>query len=578
MKNTQLIKYKSKAFLLFTFLALCNTTLSDELKAVKKWPKDIQDTKFPLILKKNKFPILSGFLKINTPLIRYNSTKTNFKTKIKTYNSEPGEQRLNLLKQVRSYPVITAKRKVLIAGAGLSGLGAAYELMKKGYEVKIFEVDNSHVGGRARTLRFGNGLYGEAGAMRIPTAHKLVREYAKEFGLQLRLFNQSGAFKRTRGVTVKANEDPEDIKIKALYNLTPEESKSRVANFWDKTIQKELSQLSKEELKDLSSLSPKSPKVIALSRRSLYQALVDEGLSQEARLLLGTSWGIETTLPFSLDEHLREEIEGVWMEDLHEIVGGTDRLPTEFSKDMRSVIHSGREVLRIERPTQDKVVVYHKGQGGDVAKEEGDWLVCTLPLGVLSRIEIEPKFSNSKMDAIRRVNYDFATKVLAVTKNRFWELNDGIYGGGTTWDGPLGSTWYPSDNMDKKDLMVSQNPSTLLASYSWGDIAQDMDTVPEKDLHKLVVSELAKVHPILKAHPEYVQYVKRWSWGTYPWSSGAYAFFRPGEHVDYHQALVEPEDRVLLAGEHTSLIHSWMEGALESSLRVADHILKSKNK
>ena len=76
---------------------------------------------------------------------------------------------------------------------------------------------------------------------------------------------------------------------------------------------------------------------------------------------------------------------------------------------------------------------------------EGDFLLCTLPFPVLSRIAVEPKFSGPKGRAIRELNYDSSTEVLAVAWRRFWEADDGIYGGGTFADLPTGTTYYPPD-------------------------------------------------------------------------------------------------------------------------------------
>lgn len=75
----------------------------------------------------------------------------------------------------------------------------------------------------------------------------------------------------------------------------------------------------------------------------------------------------------------------------------------------------------------------------------GNWLICTVPLSVMRRIRICPALSPEKADAIRRVIYDSSTKVLALTRRRFWETDDGIYGGGSVSDGSLGSAWYASD-------------------------------------------------------------------------------------------------------------------------------------
>lgn len=78
---------------------------------------------------------------------------------------------------------------------------------------------------------------------------------------------------------------------------------------------------------------------------------------------------------------------------------------------------------------------------------------------------------------------------------------------------------------------------------------------------------LSHLHPQV-ARGGLIENTVRWSWDTFKWSSGAFAWFQPGQHTALHKDLITPEGRIFLAGEHTSLDHTWMQGALESAQRA----------
>jgi monoamine oxidase len=90
---------------------------------------------------------------------------------------------------------------VVILGAGIAGLCAAYELEQRGWTTTILEAERHHVGGRVRTVRFSDGQYSEFGAMRIPEKHNWTLHYARQFGLQLRPFviENDAAYYHVRG-------------------------------------------------------------------------------------------------------------------------------------------------------------------------------------------------------------------------------------------------------------------------------------------------------------------------------------------------------------------------------------------
>ncbi|HEY0337718.1 MAG TPA: FAD-dependent oxidoreductase, partial [Burkholderiales bacterium] len=202
------------------------------------------------------------------------------------------------------------------------------------------------------------------------------------------------------------------------------------------------------------------------------------------------------------------------------------------------------------------------------------FVLCTLPCPVLARIDVRPRLSGPKQRAIRQLNYDSSTKVLAITSRRFWESDDGIYGGGTYTDLPTGTTWYPANNAEAKDPRVSKGPGVLLASYTWGQSARRLASLPHKERSSLVLRHLAGVHAQL-AEANLVQQTASWSWDNHPFAGGAFAWFMPGQHTALHRHIIAPEGRIYFAGEHASLAHTWMQGALDSALRAVQEMLEA---
>jgi monoamine oxidase len=92
-------------------------------------------------------------------------------------------------------------RKVVILGAGVAGLLAAWELENAGYETEVLEAAH-RIGGRSLTLRHGDlvdevgnrqtckfdddpSLYFNAGPSRIPHEHRTIIEYCRRLDVPL---------------------------------------------------------------------------------------------------------------------------------------------------------------------------------------------------------------------------------------------------------------------------------------------------------------------------------------------------------------------------------------------------------
>jgi monoamine oxidase len=479
----------------------------------------------------------------------------------------------NALPALAAVPDPRSPLLVVIVGAGLAGLVSAYELEKRGHRVTILEADTRHVGGRVRTLRFADGLYGEAGAMRVPARHALTRHYIGEFGLPLRNFVSSNpqAYYFLRGERQRKSDV---AKLNRLYALREDERDKTPDDFFEQSIGRVLKSLSAAEGKDLSEVTPATARIRALDQQSLQQLAESAGLSAEAIEFMATASGNEALMLSAATETLREELLEVWSQGFDEIVGGTDRLAAAFASRLRSKPRMGCEVVTLTQSADGRVAGAVYRERGVEKRVEGDFLLCTLPSPVLSRIVVEPEMSGPKWRAIRQLNYDSSTKVLAVARRRFWETDDGIYGGGTFTDLPIATAYYPSDNAQAKNPAVSRGPGVMLASYSWGQAARRLASLDHPARAAVVLRHLARVHRHLR-EPGIVRETRSWSWDNHPLSGGAFAWFMPGQHTSLYADLIRPEGRLHFAGEHASLTHTWMQGALESGLRATREMLEA---
>ena len=263
---------------------------------------------------------------------------------------------------------------------------------------------------------------------------------------------------------------------------------------------------------------------------------------------------MEALLGSALTEHLREEELGLWTQGFDEIVGAwTDCPPASRPGSSRNRAWARRSFAWSKIRRAVAAAIYRDRDNRPV-RVEGDFILCTLPFPVVTRLEVEPAFSEAKQRAIRELGYDSATKVLAVTRRRFWEQEEGIFGGGTYTDLPTATTWYPSDNATARDPKVSTAPAVFLASYSWGQTARRLATLPHTQRSALAPHPPRPVHPQLARAGE-VRRTASWSWDNHRWSGGAFAWFMPGQWSALHRHVVAPEERIHLRGARFPVSH-----------------------
>ncbi len=147
-------------------------------------------------------------------------------------------------------------------------------------------------------------------------------------------------------------------------------------------------------------------------------------------------------------------------------------------------------------------------------------------------------------------------------RQRIWEKDDGIVGGATVTDLPVRRLNYPTPD-------PSIERGVLLASYTWGQDALQWGAMDEETRLEEALDDVARIHPGIR---DVYETGASHAWYSDRWARGAFAMFAPEQQTELQPAIVQPEGRVLFAGEHCSLYHAWIQGALESGIRAARQI------
>jgi monoamine oxidase len=213
-------------------------------------------------------------------------------------------------------------------------------------------------------------------------------------------------------------------------------------------------------------------------------------------------------------------------------------------------------------------VTWSDTTSGAVEQAQADWCLCTIPLSILSQIEMD--VGAPMAAAIAAVPYAAAVKIGLQFRRRFWETDEAIYGGISYTDLPISMIGYPATGY------LSQGKGVLLGAYTFGTYAYEFTSLsPEERIAKAVAFG-AQIHPQYEQEFENGVAV---GWHRVPSNMGCYGMWTDAARAAHYKNLCAIDGRIVLAGEHASYIPAWQEGAVLSSLdaitRLHERVMKS---
>ncbi|HET9031899.1 MAG TPA: flavin monoamine oxidase family protein [Dokdonella sp.] len=468
---------------------------------------------------------------------------------------------------------------VLILGAGLAGMVAAFELRKAGYSVQVLEY-NDRAGGRNWTLRGGDrytelggetqhcefdpGLYINPGPWRLPYHHRGILGYCKQFGIPLEPFIQTNYNAFQHSSKAFGGKPQRYRAVRADYHGHIGELLAKVTN--DGGLDAEVSKEDQQKL--LASLQWWG----ALDKNYKYTKGIEScdrrGFNRDPGG--GLSARPELSTPTSLADLLDSELWGALpIGDIYELqqsllqpVGGMGRIGEAFARELGPLIRYRAKVVDIDQDDSGVRVSFEdSGTPGSRHQASADWCVCTIPLSILGEMPI--KVGQPMAAAIAAVPYASSVKIGLQFKRRFWEQDDQIFGGISYTDLPIGNISYPSDGFQGSGKAV------LLGGYMYGPDAMRFTAMTPAQRIREAVIQGSQIHPQYPAEFDNGISV---AWHRSPFTLGCFGMWTEAMREQHYDNLCAFDGRIVLAGEHASYLPAWQEGAVTSAHDAIDRL------
>ncbi|ASV29191.1 flavin monoamine oxidase family protein [Maribacter cobaltidurans] len=449
-------------------------------------------------------------------------------------------------------PKLSGKsKKIIVAGAGISGLCCAYELTKKGHDVTVLEA-SGRSGGAVLSVHDGlaDGLYADFGAENFTMpGYKNYWKYIEEFKLTaLPYHHREDRLVRIDGVwhTEKMLDEIRKNKVAQLGGFNRTELKFLKSN---PISNLQLLYLEPYFEKFTAEYQPFGIGYDHLENVPLSQIYEQAGASKAAKSLMG---GNETSALYGIWQAYIMHKRGYDNPfRLFRLQGGNQMMTNAMAKRLGTRIKLGCQVLEIKNDDTGVKVRYR--ELGEVKEMSADYLACCLRTTALKKILFNPPLPPEKQYVVEHLKYDQTTRIVFQARSKFW-LKDNI-SINLSFDHPaLTHIWQVANEVDTDRVC-------LMAKAPGG-------TNPLRTLDAFM-----ELYPGKRSNIDIEQsLVKDWSKDTYVHGCERHGFSALGELSKFWPHTMTSHGRIHFGGAHTDN-RSWgMEAATNAANRVAQEI------